>query len=146
MTRGIIGIMSSTGPRSGKSTVGKIIKERLESLPATTVERIALAHPVKKISASLMRSIFEINNPAKMKKTDYIGFKEDSIPISVRDLFIAVGMAGRTVSPNIWIDMVIKEQESYQHPSSIKNVYFIVDDIRFKNEINRFKVAGGSVD
>ena len=61
------------------------------------------------------------------------------IPDSGRQLLINIGQAFRAIRPSIWVDYVVnnikKESQKYEN----RGMAFIVDDMRFRNEIKLCK-------
>lgn len=151
----IIGLGSPTGPESGKSTAARMI---LDSTYAHQKKKngcvVSFATPMKQASNILMREIFGIEHPEMLKKTDVLmemgsGDDDDLEMITVRDLYVCMGTSiGRDcISPDIWVDRAFKiigelAKDAYQ---SNQPLLVVIDDVRFQNEADRIRLAGGKV-
>lgn len=63
---------------------------------------------------------------------------------SFRDFLLAFGAAGRSLHPNIWVECLKADMESY-----IQNVYgiegVVIDDLRFPNEYAMLRSEGAKI-
>ena len=63
---------------------------------------------------------------------------------SYRDFLLAFGAAGRSLCPNIWVDCLKSDIESY-----MRNVYgikgMVIDDLRFPNEYDMLREEGAKI-
>lgn len=119
----IIGI---SGKReSGKSTLAKYLEEY-------SYKRTSLANPLKE----MCKTLYGLNDdqvygclkesPTQYKRTDGSFY-------TPRDILIREGCLKRSINPDFWC-------EKLEH--SIYEGLFVIDDIRFLNEINYFKKLG----
>lgn len=109
-----LGISGKMG--SGKTTLSEGIITALGSLK---IVRVSLAKPIKDIQDSIYRDLDLVMD----------GEKD-------RDLLIALGMWGRTKSPNFWLEKAIEKMED------IDADIIICDDVRFLNEAAWFSENG----
>lgn len=59
-----------------------------------------------------------------------------------RTVLQRVGMEGRSVNPNVWIDLLLHQTIGIERPPT-KNCVWFVTDMRFRNEAEAVKNAGG---
>ncbi|WP_036431198.1 hypothetical protein [Mycoplasmopsis felis] len=111
--------------RSGKGLLTNALSEKLSHKFNDNVHILSFAEPIKKITQPILD---EINWDQKDKEI-------------VRPLWIAMGEVGRNINNNIWCAKVfdkIKETIDLSIENN-KNTLFIIDDMRFPNELDYFK-------
>jgi len=124
----IIGI---SGKReSGKSSLAKFMTEY-------GYTRVSLANPLKE----MCKALYNLNDEqvyGKDKETPTIYKRSGGEFLTPRDILIREGCLKRSIDPNFWCRLLAQ---------SIENDYFfdekfVIDDIRFLNEITYFKKFG----
>ena len=128
----IIGFKSSTGFQSGKSTAAKKLSNWLKDSRLASPVKVSLANDVKLFTEVLLKRVWGLEVDLEDKSA--ILFKDsDGTETTLRDLYVQVGMAGREVDPNFWVDRV-KADMLKTEKSVGGHLVFIFDDIRFFNE------------
>ncbi|UWV79523.1 hypothetical protein NW072_05950 [Mycoplasmopsis felis] len=108
-----------------KGLLTNALSEKLSHKFSDNVHILSFAEPIKKITQPILD---EINWDQKDKEI-------------VRPLWIAMGEVGRNINNNIWCAKVfdkIKETIDLSIENN-KNTLFIIDDMRFPNELDYFK-------
>jgi len=126
---------------SGKANSGKDIAAKVFFNNLDEVKLVSFADPIKEI----VRTMFP-----KTKRNILYGsskYREEFIPevfvngkqITYRELIQNIGMDGRKYNENIWVDIV-----NYKEGRALKREmhFFIVKDVRFKNEFYYLKQSG----
>ena len=107
-------------PQAGKSTIANIIAYQFGA------QRMSFAEP-------LHNFVMNIAGP------EAYGNKEAPLDflngLSVRDLLIGFGQAGRALDPELWVNVMQNRLESRDMP-------VVVDDLRFPNEYNMLAEQG----
>lgn len=116
-------------PGAGKTTAQKCI------LFSNGVRRCSFAAPIRGIVSSLFSQL-DIHYPGNFKDTPL-----SDIPgrRTIRDFLIAFGQAGRSVWPDIWVELLRRE---------IRNVseeILLVDDLRMMNEYAMLREEGAKI-
>ena len=116
-------------PKAGKTTAQKCI------LFSNGVRRCSFAAPIRGIVSSLFSQL-DIHYPGNFKDTPL-----SDIPgrRTIRDFLIAFGQAGRSVWPDIWVELLRRE---------IRNVseeILLVDDLRMMNEYAMLREEGAKI-
>ncbi|QGZ97847.1 hypothetical protein GE118_03485 [Mycoplasma sp. NEAQ87857] len=111
--------------RSGKGLLSNKIKEKSLIDFDNNVNILSFAEPIKQITEPILD---EINWDKKDKEV-------------VRPLWIAMGEVGRKIDNNVWCSKVYDKIISIAKSSSEqnKNSLFLIDDLRFPNELDFFK-------
>lgn len=149
--RRLIGI-SGEGPCSGKSTVGEIIRELTHGEPTRYVNRLfepiylhspwrikRFAEGPKKI-ASELTGIPEIGfNDQWLKGQNVIGWlNPQGLPVTYRDLLIKISEGMKEhICPDIWVNKLFNQWTD--------DSFWIIDDLRFANEMVRIRLEGGII-
>jgi hypothetical protein len=127
----IIGLCSSTGPESGKSTVADLI---LQKYPQGV--KMSFAGALKALADDLTNDLWN-SHFGKRIVLPFIDHNDvydtpAGGPPCGRDLLISLGNGIRKhLGESIWIDTVFKAIEQSNAP------FVLIDDVRFKNEIGR---------
>jgi hypothetical protein len=105
---------------SGKSFCSKLIKQRYPQF-----QLFSFAEKLKSVTHDLFWDQFEL-----------VGGKENTISQlhKNRSLYVDVGQCLRDIDPDIWTKYVLKETRGVN--------FAIIDDLRFKNEMNALKSDG----
>ena len=105
---------------SGKSFCSQLIKQRYPQF-----QLFSFAEKLKSVTHDLFWDQFEL-----------VGGKENTISQlhKNRNLYVDVGQRMRDIDPDIWTKYVLKESKNAN--------YAIIDDLRFKNEMNALKKEG----
>ncbi|QCZ36676.1 hypothetical protein [Mycoplasma nasistruthionis] len=111
--------------RSGKGLLSNELKKKLTKKFDDNIHILSFAQPIKLITEPILD---EIRWDKKDKEV-------------VRPLWIAMGEVGRRIDPNIWCEKVFKRIKDIASQASKegKNSLFIIDDLRFPNELEYFK-------
>lgn len=128
----IIGLTSTTGPGSGKSTVGDIL-EVIYTFQGYKVKRLAFADIIKAQHKALFGSV------DKDKKYSIVGGVKSSF-MTGREQLIKLGESAREICPDIWVlgmDARIRALK--------KTDIVIIDDVRKLAEANLIWMKFGFV-
>ncbi|MGZ9756607.1 hypothetical protein [Mycoplasma sp. 4423] len=111
--------------RSGKGLLTQALSKKLAKKFDNNVHILSFAEPIKSITKPILDEI----------KWDGIN-KE-----IVRPLWIAMGEVGRNIDSNIWCARVFDKIKATvkQSIKGDKSTLFIIDDLRFPNELDFFK-------
>jgi hypothetical protein len=132
--------LHSPQPGSGKTTLRKMLAERLEK-EGMNVEAVSFAAPIKACVQSLL--MFTEMPLADVNEAVYGGRKEAMIPflgVSSRRLQQTLGTEwGRTyIDDTVWIRIALQRIYSCLK----KGTSVILDDLRFPNEMEALQGAG----
>ncbi|WP_036451891.1 hypothetical protein [Mycoplasma buteonis] len=111
--------------RSGKGLLSNKLKEKCAKEFDNNVNILSFAQPIKQITEPILAAI------------NWNGQDKEI----VRPLWIAMGEVGRNIDNNVWCSKVfdkileITKESSQQN----KNSLFLIDDLRFPNELDFFK-------
>ena len=116
-------------PGAGKTTAQKCI------LFSNGVRRCSFAAPIRGIVSSLFSQL-DIHYPGNFKDTPL-----SDIPgkRTIRDFLIAFGQAGRSVWPDIWVELL--RREIREAPEEI----VVIDDLRMPNEYAMLREEGAKI-
>lgn len=116
-------------PRAGKTTAQKCI------LFSNGVRRCSFAAPIRGIVYSLFSQL-NIHYPGNFKDTPL-----SDIPggRTIRDFLIAFGQAGRSVWPDIWVELLRREIRETSEE------IVLVDDLRMPNEYAMLREEGAKI-
>lgn len=120
--------------KSGKDTLSKIIKQEFcKNNTDIRCQYIAFADPIKQMIRLMFPNVPEkhLTGPSQYRSEIIDGAFKDGNPLTVRQLLIDIGMAGRTYKADIWLDafdVTLKKAEKRN-----KNL-IIASDLRFLNE------------
>jgi deoxynucleotide monophosphate kinase-like protein len=124
---------------SGKNTVAKLICKSIHHTQSPV--HLAFADPIKEMAQTLFPHLPPkyLYGSSKYRSEVISSAFKDGKPLTVRQLLIDLGTAGRQYNHNIWIDILRHRLEVAQkkNPSII-----IVNDVRFKNEFDFLKKLG----
>ncbi|MEA4191127.1 MULTISPECIES: hypothetical protein [unclassified Mycoplasma] len=111
--------------RSGKGLLSNELSKQLKPQFEDNTHILSFAQPIKQITQPILD---EINWNGQDKEI-------------VRPLWIAMGEVGRNIDTNIWCSRVFEKIKSIANESSKagKSSLFIIDDLRFPNELEYFK-------
>ncbi|MEA4134397.1 MULTISPECIES: hypothetical protein [unclassified Mycoplasma] len=111
--------------RSGKGLLSNELSKQLKPQFEDNTHILSFAQPIKQITQPILD---EINWNGQDKEI-------------VRPLWIAMGEVGRNIDTNIWCSRVFEKIKSIASESSKagKSSLFIIDDLRFPNELEYFK-------
>lgn len=128
----VIGLCSTTGPQSGKSTVAKIIQDYITKSEAVV---LSFATPIK-VQASAIYGEYDKSEvvPGTGEKT-------------YRDILIELGESARRVCPDIWVRALESNMKRLIAKAQLdrKQLVVIIDDVRKDNEYRQIIDWGGSV-
>ena len=116
-------------PGAGKTTAQKCI------LFSNGVRRCSFAAPIRGIVSSLFSQL-DIHYPGNFKDTPL-----SDIPgrRTIRDFLIAFGQAGRSVWPDIWVELLRREIREASEE------IVLVDDLRMMNEYAMLQEEGAKI-
>jgi hypothetical protein len=122
-------ILCISGKReSGKSLLASFIVPH-------GFKRLSLANPLKEMCRRQYGlTDDQLYGKQKESPTQYI--RTDSSFYTPRDILIREGCLKRSIDPLFWCKLLENDMRFYQAEGSVN---FVVDDIRFLNEINFFK-------
>lgn len=127
----MIKLLGISGKReSGKSTLAHFLGEY-------GYTRISLATPLKE----MCKALYNLSNEqvyGKDKETPTVYKRSGGEFLTPRDILIREGCLKRSINPNFWCDLLYRSLEK-DHMFEDK---FVIDDIRFINEIEYFKKLG----
>ncbi|WP_406613735.1 hypothetical protein ACJA23_02610 [Mycoplasma corogypsi] len=111
--------------RSGKGLLSNKIVEKTSKKYSNNVHILSFAEPIKQITQPILE---EIKWDGQNKEV-------------VRPLWIAMGEVGRNIDNNLWCSKVFDKIENIIIDSANKDQdsLFIIDDLRFPNELDYFK-------
>lgn len=111
--------------RSGKGLLSSAIKGLAEKKDYKNIYVLSFAQPIKQITEPILH---ELQWDGKDKEI-------------VRPLWIAMGEVGRNINNNIWCSKVMDKIKElvYQSVNQGKNSLYLIDDLRFPNELDYFK-------
>ncbi|WLP85787.1 hypothetical protein [Mycoplasma seminis] len=111
--------------RSGKGLLSTELSNKLKEQYDNNIHILSFAQPIKQITQPILDEI-----------------KWDGVDKEiVRPLWIAMGEVGRKIDSNVWCAKVFDKIEEIMQNSSKENLnsLFIIDDLRFPNELDYFK-------
>lgn len=116
-------------PGAGKTTAQKCI------LFSNGVRRCSFAAPIRGIVSSLFSQL-DIHYPGNFKDTPL-----SDIPgrRTIRDFLIAFGQAGRSVWPDIWVELLRREIREASEE------VVVIDDLRMPNEYAMLREEGAKI-
>jgi hypothetical protein len=140
----LIGLGSTTGPGSGKSFTAELVQELIRQYyPEVSVFRLSFAAPLKEMAGTLMKELFGYD-PEALKKDEMLpeGF-------TYRDLLVVLGtkVVRKTLGQDFWLDLLLAgvKGKCLNTHNTHRKMLFIVDDIRFKNELSALGLIGGTI-
>ena len=116
-------------PGAGKTTARKCI------LFPQGVRRCSFADPVREIVSSLFSQL-GVHYSGKFKDSHVPGVPGNS---TLRDFLIAFGQAGRSVWPDIWVELLRREIREASEE------IVLVDDLRMMNEYAMLREEGAKI-
>tara|TARA_B100000700_G_scaffold325444_2_gene434174 strand:- start:755 stop:1354 length:600 start_codon:yes stop_codon:yes gene_type:complete len=123
--------------RVGKDTATAILSDMLlaRGIP---VKHVSFANSLKEVCSDLF-GWAGLHGPAHYE--EYPEEKEVTLPaigLSPRDVWVEVGNKLRDVYEDIWIDLALNQP-------NLSKAVIIISDLRYPNEIDKVREAGGSV-
>ncbi|WP_426461606.1 hypothetical protein [Mycoplasma hafezii] len=111
--------------RSGKGLLSNKLKEKCEKEFDNNVNILSFAQPIKQITEPILAAI------------NWNGQDKEI----VRPLWIAMGEVGRNIDNNVWCSKVFDKiiEIAGESSKANKNSLFLIDDLRFPNELDFFK-------
>ena len=138
----IIAICGKKG--SGKSTLAKTLQEEMDS-GASSCHILSLALPIKNL----------VHKACGDPPSDQVGNVDKTYPalaqkvpfgslesLTYRSLYQAVGQAMRNIHPDFWIKTWERSAEQMRELANKRTCSFIVDDVRYANEVQFFQEKG----
>jgi hypothetical protein len=128
---------------SGKDTLRKLITDELAislSHSFKGVSLLSLADPIKKMAKIMYPNIKnkQLYGPSKFRSEIIPGSFKDGKPLTVRQLLIDLGTEfGRVYNKDVWLDNLAYRISKLKNKSAV-----IVSDLRFFNELDKFKSLG----
>ena len=116
-------------PRAGKSLAAKWAARR------ANLHQISFAIPLRNAVNDI------INSPNFYNVVSPPDNKEAVIPhlgVSWREMMIAFGNAGRSLSPDFWVRIM-------EHRMKLLPYDYVIDDLRFQNEYNYLRSKGAKI-
>ena len=130
----LINILGISGKReSGKTSLANFLVEDYGFL------RVSLANPLKEFCRKrwglTQEQVYgkEKETPTKYRRTDGSYY-------TPRDILIREGCLARSIDPNYWCDQLKGYIDFMSSDTTVKN--FVIDDIRFLNEVEYFSKLG----
>lgn len=129
----IIAICGKKG--SGKSTLAEALREEMDS-GASACHILSLALPIK----NLVHKACGEHPQNEKGESD----KEQTglYPLSFRQLYQKVGQGMRNIHPDFWIKTWERSAEQMRELANKRTCSFIVDDVRYANEVEFFRKKG----
>jgi len=123
--------------RVGKDVATRTLVDMLaeRKIPA---RRVSFADGLKEVCADIF-SWAGLQGPAFYE--EYPREKEETLPsigMSPRDIWIAVGNSMRNIYEDVWIDLALKQPDD-------RKAVIIISDLRYPNEVDKIRAAGGIV-
>ena len=115
-------------PRAGKTTAAEYISNNLTE----EFDLRSFATPIKTFVDDI---VWNLNGQDELKDTPLESFGG----ATTRDLLKAFGNAGRSVYPDIWVDMLKDGMNIFPDDN------FVIDDLRFPNEYAMLKDIGAKI-
>ncbi|MFV8499928.1 hypothetical protein ACNQ1M_02420 [Mycoplasma sp. VS424B] len=111
--------------RSGKGLLSTELSKKLKEQFDDNIHILSFAQPIKQITQPILDEI------------NWDGIDKEI----VRPLWIAMGEVGRKIDSNVWCAKVFDKIRETMEKSSKENLnsLFIIDDLRFPNELDYFK-------
>ncbi|QNM93721.1 hypothetical protein H9M94_00375 [Mycoplasma sp. Pen4] len=118
--------------RSGKGLLSNELAQKLKEQFNENIHILSFAQPIKQITQPILD---EIKWDGKDKEI-------------VRPLWIAMGEVGRKIDSNVWCRKVFDRIKTIVKESSEQgiNSLFLIDDLRFPNELDFFKGNKNQID
>lgn len=135
MNFAIIGISGKA--HSGKTTTNEAIKKLVaakENASTYKIKYLPLAAKLKDLCTEL--------HGWDGDKTLYTNPDGTMDITRGRGILIEVGRCHRTINPNVWVDYVSKKITNLIQDPEQNNTIYIIDDIRYKNELETMKRFG----
>ncbi len=127
-------IVFSGKAQAGKSTSANVLKKLIETNhPNLKVEIFSFASKLKQIA----RELFFWDNSKELYYLPSDINKQNPLPDVGRQLLINIGQKMRDIRPTVWVDYVIRSIKDKD--KEVTDTIFIIDDLRFKNELNLAK-------
>lgn len=132
--------------RAGKDTVAGILKETGYSSNDRHIDRewelISFAAPIKKFCEATFKFTYAQLYGEDKEKPDLRYPRADGTYLTSREAMQKVGTeVGRSCYPNIWIELGIERANE----AMAKGGNAVITDVRFVNEAQSVKLAGGLV-
>ena len=135
-------IVFSGKAQSGKSTSAGLVRDIINEdkdkheFPWTAATIHSFATALKDIA----RQYFGWNGSKEIIMRPVVGgrdISEEPVPDIGRTLLLNIGKKFREIRPTIWVDYVINNIKN--DDKNAKDTLFLIDDMRFKNELNLAK-------
>jgi len=122
---------------SGKNTTAKIITDLICSEAQKSI-CLAFADPIKEIALTMFPQLPKkyLYGSSKYRSKIVSGAFRNGEPLTVRQLLIDIGTAGRSYNPDVWIDVLHHRLKEAQKEN--KDLV-VVMDVRFRNEYEFLK-------
>jgi molybdopterin-guanine dinucleotide biosynthesis protein len=130
----LVGIHGFKG--SGKTTLAKRLQD---SFLAYSTCKMGFADPIKWIAVELLGLDKKAVYGTDEEKNAVTRFVRRGKPMTVRQVLQMVGQVGRMLDENLWVDTLLRRV--VETPADL----ILVDDVRFPNEVEAIKNAGGKV-
>lgn len=120
--------------QAGKTTINEIITDIIVKRPGTQISYMPFAKKLKEIC----RDLFDWDGSKEIyKNQDGLALQDTG-----RMLLINVGNKMREIRATIWCDYVIDQIKHCSNSVWATHAYFIIDDLRYKNELESLKNCG----
>ncbi len=124
--------------QSGKSTSREVLMDLIEEkFKRYTPVHISFAAPLKKIATE----VFGWDGDKELY-FPMTGDIDTPIPDKGRQLLINIGQGFRAIRPTIWADLAAKEIDDLVKNHSTTDFIFVIDDLRFQNEMKVLEKYG----
>lgn len=116
-------------PSAGKSLAAKWAARR------ANMHQVAFANPLRNAVNDIINfpNFYSVVNPPEDKEAiiPHLG-------VSWREIMIAFGNAGRSLSPDFWVRIMENRMKLLPHD-------YVIDDLRFQNEYNYLRSKGAKI-
>ena len=129
-----IGIMGKAN--SGKNTLARVLVKSLRGKGYLSADYIAFANPIKEMIRAMYPKIPKkfLYGPSILRNEVIPNAFKNNNPLTIRQLLIDLGTAGREYDPNTWLDNFDHAYKQSAHRSIV-----VVTDVRFRNELDHLR-------
>ena len=138
--------VAGNGPRAGKSTVAKMVRNAVEIFTTDDRElyRPIVITPIAETLKSMLRDITGYDDYDAVANDDKTAHPDSLCGKSVREALQTLGTewGRKCIGSDIWINNWIK---NHWEGAFYENTFCIIDDLRFPNELKKLKELGAYI-